>query len=247
MEVIDIRNITINDYLRDKEIYVVGNYFKSECVEDVYIQVDVIAYIHRTIMSYPFIYGCSVISNLGKRLEEYKVLLKKTNRYIDKLRDNETNNTDRYIIEKSYKILQRAKESLSGVNKDDFYNIIKRSMVRNELTLEKVDGSNIRVLDVVEIGTLDKLNYNMIEDDIIEYIIKINKKGYKFDKDLIINKFINSSRLDYTSAEYIKTMVRFPIGTLKAIDKYRMKKRELDNYGYLQNIKKEFNREFGGE
>ncbi|MGL4774433.1 MAG: hypothetical protein ACRC2K_12775 [Clostridium sp.] len=209
------------------------------------MQVQVIAYIHRLLMSYPDSGGSNILSVLGKRVEDYKVLSKKFKRYLKELNnDNETND---FILRVGEKVLKRAEDVLNSIDYKNYFSMINRSMVRNELVLGRVDSSNLRVLESVEIGDLKKISYNLVEDDLIEYILKLRKKGYVFSEDIIINKFIIASRLDDSSGEYIRNLIEFPIDTLKVIEKYRLNKKGLSDSEYLKIIKNEYNWEFKGD
>lgn len=242
---IKIKEITLEQYLKEKDIYVRGFYFKPYVNEDEYMQVEVLAYVHRALMSYPELGGASVSSTLGKLFEEYKVLYKKFLRcYEEGKEKNTTNIIDEFIKDKGNKIIEKAKASIDGVNYKSYIEMIKRSMVRNEITLGRVDGTNLRVLDRVEIGNVKKLSYNLIEEDMIEYILKLRKRREAIDEGRIINKFINASRLDFTSSDYIKSMLDFPVETLKAFEKYKLNRRDLGEDEYCRLLYSAFEKDF---
>lgn len=242
---IKIKEITLEQYLNEKDIYIQGFNFKPYINEDEYMQVEVLAYVHRALMSYPEPTGIGILSTLGKLQEEYRVLYKRFKRCYEEVRENGTYNIiEEFIKDNGSKIIEKAKGSLENVDYISYIDMIKRSMVRNEMTLGKVDGTNLRVVDRIEIGTIKKISYNLIEEDVIEYILRLRKKREAIDEGKLINKFIYASRLDFTSEEYIKNLLKFPVFTLKEIDKYRLNKRELSEEVYYKLLCISFENEF---
>ena len=113
-------------------------------------------------------------------------------------------------------------------------------MERNEISLGKVDESNLIFTNQTEIGVLDKVSYNIIEEDIVEYLRKVRRKNNNLDFEEIIKKYIKLSELDSNSEEYLKILLSIPYDFLKDWYKYKYKKKSITLDEELENLKKTF-------
>lgn len=242
---IKIKELTLEQYLKEKDIYVQGFSFKPYRDEDEYMQVEVIAYVHKALMSYPRVSSGCGNCIIGKLLEDYKVLLKKFIKSYEKIKSIGANGiNEEFILREGKEIINKSEETFKNLDYVSYIDMIKRSMVRNEITLSRVDSTNLRVVESVEIGNINKIAYNVIEEDVINYILKLRKKREEIDEDRLINRFINSSRVDFTSGEYIKGMLNYPVETLKALEKYRQNKKCLEEEEYHRLLYSAFESEF---
>lgn len=179
-----------------------------------------------------------ITSNIGKRLEGIKVEVKRLKRdFEDKKEKDNYNSMDKYIIEKGDAILKQCEESLRLIDEIDYIGIITRSMKRNEICLGRVDEGNLRVMEGIEIGSLKNISYNLIEEDIYNYLRKIRRRKKKVNIDKYVDEYIDLSHLTNDSKCYINILLSVPCDTLKQWYRYRYNKRDLSSEEYLKNIK----------
>ena len=88
------------------------------------------------------------------------------------LRENikDTNCMDLFILENGEKLLNRVDKAIEDLKEIDYLGIIKRSMKKNEICLGRVDEGNLRVVEAIEVGSLKGATYNLVEEDIYNYL-----------------------------------------------------------------------------
>ena len=197
--------------------------------------------VDRILTSYSLIGYTRLYSVIGKRIENFKVQLRKLD--IDlKSREKKkvANETDIFICNNGNEVLQRGWEVLGFLKDIDCRSIINRSMDLNEICLGKTDESNLRKSDTVEIGKLKNAGYNLIEEDIYVYLKKLKLRNKNMKVEQYIDKFVQINNLNEDSKEYIKILLLFPSATIKQWSKYKENKKNLLPEEHLSNIKKAF-------
>lgn len=235
---------TLNEYLLKNNVVVKNNYFKSFKPindKDILAQINLISEIDKILTSYSLIGYTRLYSVIGKRIENFKVQLRRLSfdlKYREGKKD--INVADEFILNNGSKILKRGWEVIGLLNNIDYLSIINRSMNLNEICLGKTDESNLRKNEIIEIGKMKNVSYNIIEEDIYVYLKKLKLKNKKLEVQSYIEEFININNLKSNSSDYIKILLLFPSDTLKQWLKYKGNKRNLSVEEYLTNIKNAF-------
>ena len=235
---------TLNEYLLKNNIIVKEGYFKSLKPinnKEIFNQIELMSDVDSILTSYSLIGYTRLYSVIGKRVENFKVQLRKLDIDLKSREKKEVvNETDIFICNKGNEILQRGWEVLGFLKDIDYCSIINRSMALNEICLGKTDESNLRKNDAVEIGKLKNAGYNLIEEDIYVYLKKLKLRNKEMKVEHYIDKFVQINNLNGDSKEYIKILLLFPSATIKQWSKYKENKKNLSPEEHLSSIKKAF-------
>lgn len=177
-------------------------------------------------------------SNIGKRLENIKVIQKRLKKDIvlrEKLSD--INSMDAFILENGENILNKVDEAIDMLKEIDYLGIIRRSMKKNEICLGRVDEGNLRVIESIEVGSLKGVSYNLVEEDIYNYLKRVKKRDSTVNLNKFIEEYINLSSLNRDSKDYISILLSIPYDSLKQWYRYKYNKKNLLPEEYLKNIK----------
>lgn len=235
--------LCINEYLNIKGITIVGKYFnydKNTDKKDITSQINLIVELHKTLIGCNFNGVSRIKSTIGKEVEDYKVQIKKLQRHYDytvsKLCPNEV---DKLILTNGKIMLEQAKGSLNHIYGHNYLGIIKRSMNREEICIDKVDRNNLRKNEgKIEIGIIKDITYNLVEEDLYNYIKKLQKKQVDIDEEELIKLFVHASHLSFNSFDYLRGLCSYPRDFFKAWERYRNNKKEKTNEEILLELNK---------
>lgn len=200
----------LKKYLLEKDIHLIGDYFKKDSFKiNVSSQIDLIIKLQDVLMGYHSIEKNSILSEIGKRVDRLVVSNKKLENIIS--RDNLYGRL----------ILARAKIELDKLDNIYLENIYKRAMKKDEICIDKVDETNLRVMEKVEVGKIKKISFNIVEDDFINYLLKIKKKSSKDDLKGYAEEYVDKNNLNKDSLNYINCMVNIPHEGIKYLYKNR--------------------------
>lgn len=143
---------------------------------------------------------------------------------------------DRFLLNKGESIIKQGKDALNRIKEIDYLGLIKRSMDNNEICLGRVDEGNLRKNNIIEIGNIKNLSYNLIEEDIYEYLKRIRRRESIINGDLYIERYTLEEKLQNSSSEYIKLLLEIPYDTLRQWYRYAQGKRIMAPEDYLVNI-----------
>lgn len=217
--------------LEEKGIYIVDdkikydreekNYFKQ--IENIYLFNKAISpYINNTLPR--------IGASIGKEINSYELQIIFIERYIKSLElKKDLSLVDYYLIKYAVDILEVGKRSINHIYNNNYKNLIERSMINYEVCLSRVDENNLNVVDnKIFIKNYNYLTYNLKEHDIYSYIKRLKRK--KIDKDLeeVIKYYIDISGLNENSKEYIRGLASYPNEQLRVIEKYILKRIDLD-------------------
>ena len=201
--------ITINQevlkrFLLENDIYIIGKYFKNKGENiDISNHIDIIINLQRVLMRYHSIEKNSILSEIGKRIDRIGVMAKKL---------------DERFYDLSYYekcVLDKVKEQLRKIENVDYIDLYKRGLLKDEVCIERVDESNLRVLDRMEIGKIKSINFNIVEDDFIDYLSRYKKIYSKEILREYAKEYVQKANLKKNSFQYINLMVDLPIDSLK--------------------------------
>lgn len=247
---IKISDITIIDYLLDKDVVVTNNIFKNNRRynnELIKAQLVLANAIHKILMGYYSNSTTRINSIVGKKIENIKIEIKRSKSHLRYLDNKKIKNIcDEFLLSNGEMILRKAEEGISYLEDIDYLGIINRSMKKNEICLGRIDEENLRVRDCIEIGTIKNIKHNLIEEDIYNYLRKIKRQEICIDIKSIVNEYINMAKLNKSSEEYINMLLMIPYDCLKYWRRYRENKRKITELEYLNNLKSAFKYEIGG-
>lgn len=183
-------------------------------------------------------------SVIGRLVENIKADISKCRTHLNSIQINgQLNQMDKFLLNNGNIIIKTAEEAIKCVNKIDYLGIIKRSMKKNEICLGKVDESNLRVSNCIEIGHLKDISYNLVEEDIYNYLKRVNRKSPNLDLDMFIDEYVKSACLGSDSKQYIKILLSVPYDTIKIWNRYILNKKQIEPSRYIDSLNKTINYE----
>lgn len=215
----------IKEYLSKKGITIIGQCFhhdKNITHKDIISQINLMVEFHKILVGCRFSGLSGIRSTIGKEIEDYKVQIKKLEKHYDHMVNKDcSNDLDRFILANGKTMLIKAKESVNYIYEHDYFSVIKRSMNREELCLEKVQPNNLRRNeDKIEIGIIKDMTYNLVEEDLYNYIKKLQRSDVNIQEEDLIKVFIYESHLSFSSFDYLRGICSYPRDFLKVWIKY---------------------------
>lgn len=201
---ITINEITLKNYLLENDVYIMGNYFKKK-KNDINIlnHIEIIINLQKILMGYHSVEKNSILSEIGRRVDRIFVMTKKLD-----IGFNELNYYEKCVLDK-------IKKQLKKVEDIDYIDIYRRGMYKDEICIERIDESNLRVIDQVEVGKIKKISFNIVEEDFINYLFKYKKKCNKDALREYAKEYVRRSNLKKSSLQYINLIVDMPCESLK--------------------------------
>mgnify|MGYP004575409959 FL=1 len=222
----------IYEYLSSRSIIISDEKFKDNAEVSVSDQIQLISDAHKRLLDGKEAIIPRIQSVIGREFEGYKVDIKKNKNYINKIINNKsTNYIEDYLIDEGSRIIKKAQETLSLLDLEIYFSIIKRSMKRYEICLGRVDESSIKrdKNEIIYIRSNKYIVYDLLESDCYNYIKKIKrrKKGYGLNN--IIDEFVNKSALDQGSIKYLRILSIYPNESMKILNKCRNGRIDITN------------------
>ena len=222
----------IYEYLSSRSIIISDEKFKDNAEVSVSDQIQLISDAHKRLLDGKEAIIPRIQSVIGRELEGYKVDIKKNKNYINKIINNKsTNYIEDYLIDEGSRIIKKAQETLSLLDLEIYFSIIKRSMKRYEICLGRVDESSLKrdKNEIIYIRSNKYIVYDLLESDCYNYIKKIKrrKKGYGINN--IIDEFVNKSALDQGSIKYLRILSIYPNESMKILNKCRNGRIDITN------------------
>lgn len=226
----ELKKMSFEQYLSENNINVVENdnkvMLQSISEKIIKEQLEGINVFHKVAMEYTAISNKFIRNKLGKSVEKYKLNLKNLKRDIKSFSlSNSINEFENILIDTSEKYIERSEKCLSAVNSSDYIALLKRSMRRYEITLGNTYFTNLRYVDNIEIGTLKRCAYNMVEIDGVYFINKLKRNGYKTDYKNLVDKFCEIEELGENSSKFMRALISYPHEYMKCVERYRKNKK----------------------
>lgn len=240
-EGIKINELTIKEDLKNKGICVLEDNFKYKKdiqKNDIISQVDLIVNMHKILAGCRFNGLIRMKSIIGKEVEEYKVQLKKLQRYYNTIVGCDCKGyMDKMILCEGKSLLKQGRDALGYINDCCYISIIERSMNRQEICLGRCDESNLRNNNGrLEIGSIKTMTYNLVEEDLYKYIKRLQRKQIDFNVEEVIKQFVYNSHLSASSLSYLRALCSYPRESLKAWQRYIENKRNKSEEEYLKQF-----------
>lgn len=186
----------------------------------------------------------NINSIIGRKIEGIKVELKRAKEdYIKISKKKDLDVCEIFLLDNGKNIIKKTENAIEKFKDIDFINIVDRSMKKCEICIGRIDECNLRVMERVEIGTLKNLYYNLVEEDIYEYLLRIRRKKILINIDKILDEYIEIARLSSISKDYISILLEVPYDSLKQWRKFRNNKKILSSNEYLRRIVNSYNNE----
>lgn len=226
-------------YLNNNNIIVDENITRKSDrnIIDISNQIDLIVMLQSRLMNNGITIIPRINSTIGKDVESFRVQNKKVEKILKSISLNSyKSNLDCYILEKGTIALDRAKKSFDIMDNKIYFELIRRSMNNYEMCLGRVDEGNLKLEEngVLKIRTTKYISYNLIENDLFNYIKRVKRRGFNIQTEKVIDEFIYKSSLSETSKNYLTALCNYPFETMKLIYKYR----DYEDNNYDEWIKK---------
>lgn len=239
---IKIDELSLNKYFESKGIIIKNDYFsydksfgKKSCENQIRIMVE----LHKALICCRFDDLCKIGSSIGKEVEGFKVQLKRVKRDYKSVFDkNSKNEVEKLFLSEGKRMVYQGLQAVDYILQNGYFDIIRRSMNREEICIGKVDQGNLRKVNGnFEIGTIKGMSYNLVEEDLYRYIKRIQKKGIDIDEDEIIRFFVHQSHLSLDSIKYIRALCSYPKNFFKTWERYRNNKKSKSDEEFVELLK----------
>lgn len=222
----------IYEYLSSRSIIISDEKFKDNAEVSVSDQIQLISDAHKRLLDGKEAIIPRIQSVIGREFEGYKVDIKKNKNYINKIINNKsTNYIEDYLIDEGSRIIKKAQETLSLLDLEIYFSIIKRSMKRYEICLGRVDESSLKrdKNEIIYIRSNKYIVYDLLESDCYNYIKKIKRRKKGDGINNIIDEFVNKSALDQGSIKYLRILSIYPNESMKILNKCRNGRIDITN------------------
>lgn len=164
---------------------------------------------HRRVMESDNYFDLAIKNNSGKDVMNYNIWLKRA-----LLLREELNIKSDFFDE----ILDRAKKSIEILKGSNYISLMERATKRKEIILGNCSVKNIYFRDnKLYIYDINKIEFNMVENDCIKYILKEKRKKKYINIERIISLFLEGEGLSEDSFNYIYGIVNYPKESMKYI------------------------------
>ena len=239
----EINRLSLEQYLIEKDFRIIGNFndarIPKSITENIVLdQIEAIFEFQKAAMEYEGTTYKVINNKIGKTVEKYKIWIKNLSKTLRTIKSKDyINEFEKTLIETSDVYLERAEECINVVNDSDYLGLVKRSMKRSELCLGITYLNNIRKKDSIEIASLNRCAYNLIEMDVIYLIRKLKRNDIVMDYNKIINYFCELQGLDKNSYMFMLALSSYPHEYMKCSERYRLKKNKFNVDYYKCKLK----------
>ncbi len=194
---------------------------------------------HRRAMGYDNYMIERLPNRTGMLFEQYKILYRKVCRYIEKLTNRGAEDCcQEMILKEGVDLIERANKALEHNVFDNYLSVLRRSMERVEICIGQSKIGNIignypvRVMDISQCG------YDVVENDLIKFIVKLKRKNIVIDWKSVVNKFIECEELDQNSRMYIESCLSYPYEFMRNCLRYFEGKKDWSAERYRDKLQR---------
>ncbi|MBC8059042.1 MAG: spore coat protein [Clostridiaceae bacterium] len=185
---------------------------------------------HREARGYKYPINKDIKNNLGKTIEEYKVEIKKTQKYLQ--------NHIELLTPEAEGFLKRAENSIKVAENSNYIELIKRSMSRGEICIGSNIPLNIGDTNEIMVINIEDCAYDMIEMDGVYYLSKLKRKEVALDFNKLIKIYCEDEGLGIDSENFMLALLSYPVEFFKCFEKYRLNKKLWGEDEFIKKIEK---------
>jgi hypothetical protein len=202
-----------------------GNYNRSAEAH-----LKLISQFHKEAMGYNYSINKDIKNNLGKIIEEYKVEIKKTQKYLQKHKE--------LLGPEIESFLKRAENSINIAENSNYIDLLKRSMARREICIGNNIPLNIEDLNEILVISIEDCSYDLIEMDGIGYLSKLKRKDVEGKLEELTKVYCEYEGLGIDSEKFMLALLSYPREFFKCFEKYRLNKKLWTEDEFIKNIEK---------
>lgn len=222
----------LKEYFTEKGIKLVNTFeLDNNSCFDVENHIKVLGEFHNKVKGFNYHVSKCITNNLGKNIEEKKVEIKKNKRFMEEHKSEK-------IYENMYYIIKQAENSIEKVYESNYLELINRSMRNFEMCIGNSSYSNIIKKSEIEILSIEKCSYDMLENDGVYFLSKLKNKDSKIDYKSLIKLYCKEEKLDENSENYMIAVLSYPKESMKKISKYRLNKKSWNQDQFFIELKK---------
>ena len=178
----------IYEYLSSKSIIISDERFKGNVEVSISEQIQLISDAHKRLLAGKEAIIPRIQSVIGKEFEAYKVDIKKNKNYISKITNNKgTSYIEDYLIDEGTSIIKNAEETLSLLDLEIYFSIIKRRK------------RNYNINNIIN----EFANKSALDDDSVKYLRILSI--YPNESMKVLNKCRNG-KVDITNEDIVNKL-----------------------------------------
>lgn len=194
-----------------------------------------ISQFHKETIGYKCPINKDIKNNLGKTIEEYKVEIKRTRKYLLKHKALLTEDTEVF--------LKRAENSINIAENSNYMDLLKRSMGRHEICIGNNIPLNIGDVNEMLVINIEDCSYDLIEMDGIYYLSRLKRKDVELNFQKLIKVYCEEEGLGIDSEKFMLALLSYPREFFKCFERYRLNKRQWTEEEFIKYIGKAFKKD----
>lgn len=193
---------------------------------------------HKRTMGLSGFPGGRLENSTGKKIEQFKVYLKKLKRDVKRLKTSvNLSDFEELVMIKAPENLERAELCIKEIYDNRYFKLIERSMKRNEVCLGDTDIDNLIKDEFIKVRSTKKFCYNMVECDAIYFLNKVKKRsGSSAVIKTGIKEFCSSESLDENSERFILASLSYPTEFMKVCERHRSGRKDWNENEYIERL-----------
>ncbi|APM41040.1 spore coat protein [Clostridium kluyveri] len=235
------------EYLKSKGIYVVKQFNRDLKQESLTLnrikeQISIISEFHKRTLGYTGVMNKRLDNNIGRVVERYKIYIRKLKKYLEQISSYKNrSNFEEKLNKVGEGYLIRAERCMENLYKNNYIDLILRSMSRVEMCLTDIYFDNLRKTKDIQVINIKNCCYNMVEMDLVYFLNKIKRKGIDINFSELIKSFCIEESLDDNSLQFILSIISYPYQFMKCCNKYRYNTKNWTEDEYLLRLDKSIN------
>lgn len=232
------------EYLKSKGIYVVKQFNRNSKQEHLTLdrikeQISIINEFHKRTLGYTGIMNKRLENNIGKIVERYKIYIKRLKRYLEQISNfKNRSNFEEKLNEVGGKYLIRSQKCIDNLYKNNYIDLIIRSMNKVEMCLEDNYFDNLRRVKDIQVINVKNCCYNMVEMDLVYFLNKIKRKNKNINFNELIEDFCIDECLNDNSFQFVVSILSYPYQFMKCCNRYRYNVKDWTEDEYLFRLDK---------
>ncbi|OPJ63371.1 hypothetical protein [Clostridium oryzae] len=237
----------INDYIESCDIAIEPNKGLNNSKIDaqkIYEQFRIMKEFHDRTKGFSGIMDNRIPNLTGRKIEQYKVNIKKLTRDIKRFNEEEAkSHFQKIVLSTAEEYINKAEECIKKIYDNGYYEIIERSMKSLEMCAGNTYFGNLYINHgKITLGTTKKCGYNMVEFDCIYFLNKLKRKNVSIDFKDAAEEFCRLEGIGRNSTDFILTLLEYPYDFMKCCNNYRNNRKDLSDEEYCKRLLKVVNK-----